>query len=310
MKSEFFYPSRDGVTSIHAIEWIPTQKPRAILQISHGMVEYIARYDEFAEYLCERGIYVVGQDHLGHGQSVVNEESHGYFHEKNGNEFVIGDIHELRRRTRERYPEIPYFMLGHSMGSFLTRQYIQTYGNGLAGVIIMGTGYQPAAILHGGRAVCRILSVLKGDHHRSHLVNNMAFGGYNKRFNPARTEVDWLTKDEAIVDKYREDPWCTFLFTVNAYYNMFGGMLELTKKENLKRIPRKLPVFFVSGKDDPVGNFGKGVEKVCREYREVGIKDVSIKLYEDDRHEILNELDRQQVYEDIEKWMGKVLEKK
>lgn len=309
MKSEFYYPSKDGVTSIHAIEWIPVSRPRAVLQISHGMVEYIDRYNEFAEYLCERGVYVVGQDHLGHGQSVTDEESHGYFHAGNGNQYVIGDIHELRRRTRQRYPDVPYFMLGHSMGSFLTRQYIQMYGNGLAGVIIMGTGYKSAPVLHAGRLLCRIIRAMKGDRYRSRLVNQMAFGSYNRKFVPARTEVDWLTKDEAIVDKYREDPWCTFLFTVNAYYFMFTGMLELTKKPNIRRIPRNLPIFFVAGKDDPVGNFGKGVEKVFRQYKKAGIKDLAIKLYKDDRHEILNELDRQQVYEDIWRWLGRVLDR-
>lgn len=309
MKSEFYYPSSDGVTSIHAIEWIPQQKPKAVLQISHGMVEHIGRYNEFAQYLCERGFYVVGQDHLGHGRSVSGDGEHGYFHKEKGNEYVIGDIHKLRVLTKERYPDLPYFMLGHSMGSFLMRQYIQIYGRGLSGVIIMGTGYHGALELHAGRFLCRLIAALKGEHYRSRLVNNMAFGSYNRRFSPARTEVDWLTKDTAIVDQYRKDSWCTFLFTVNAYYHMFSGMLTLTKQKNVDKIPKKLPIFFMSGADDPVGNFGKGVEKVYRQYRNVGIKDILIKLYTDDRHEILNETDRQQVYEDIGRWLERCLKK-
>lgn len=307
MKSEFFYPSSDGVTSIHAIEWIPTQKPKAVLQISHGMVEYIGRYDEFAEYLCEKGFYVVGQDHLGHGRSVSGEGGHGYFHKEKGNEYVVGDIHKLRQRTKEIYPDIPYFLLGHSMGSFLTRQYIQMHGSGLSGVIIMGTGYHGAFELQMGRLLCRAIAAVKGDRYRSRLVNNLAFGGYNRKFRPARTEVDWLTKDTEIVDRYQKDPWCTFLFTVNAYYHMFTGMLQLTKKQNVEKIPKKLPILFVAGADDPVGNFGKGVDKVYRQYKRVGIKDVSLKLYPGDRHEILNETDRQQVYEDIGEWLEKFL---
>ncbi|HBA64518.1 MAG TPA: alpha/beta hydrolase [Lachnospiraceae bacterium] len=303
MKAEFFYPSRDGMTQIHAIEWVPEGNVKAVLQISHGMVEYIDRYDEFAEYLAGQGYYVVGHDHLGHGKSVTEEDRLGYFHETRGNDFVIGDIHELRMRTMKKYPEVPYFMLGHSMGSFLLRQYIQMYGKGLAGVLIVGTGYQPAIVLHVGRALCRIISLVKDDHVRCKIVDGMAFGGYNKRFEPARTSKDWLTKDEAIVDKYLADPWCSFMFTINAYYHMFGGMLQLTKRKNLKKIPKELPVYFIAGKDDPVGNFGKGVEKVYHQYRALGIKDVSIRLYETDRHEILNETDRQQVFKDIWFWL-------
>ena len=155
------------------------------------------------------------------------EGGHGYFHKEKGNEYVVGDIHKLRQRTKEIYPDIPYFLLGHSMGSFLTRQYIQMHGSGLSGVIIMGTGYHGAFELQMGRLLCRAIAAVKGDRYRSRLVNNLAFGGYNRKFRPARTEVDWLTKDTEIVDRYRKDPWCTFLFTVNAYYHMFTGMLQL-----------------------------------------------------------------------------------
>lgn len=310
MKSEFYYPSRDGMTQIHAIEWVPEGKVKAVLQISHGMVEYIDRYDEFAGYFAARGYYVVGHDHLGHGKSVTDETRLGYFHETKGNEFVIGDIHALRSLTTQKYPDVPYFLLGHSMGSFLLRQYIQMYGNGLAGAVIVGTGYQPAAVLHTGRLLCRLIRMVKGDHYRSRLVDQMAFGGYNKRFEPSRTGKDWLTKEETVVDRYLADPLCTFMFTVNAYFNMFGGMLKLTKRSGLEKIPKDLPVFFIAGKEDPVGNFGKGVEKVCRQYRELGIKDVAIHLYETDRHELLNETDRKRVYEDVWSWLERRIDRR
>lgn len=303
MKRNFYYKSKDNKTQIHAIEWIPDGNVNAVLQVSHGMVEYIDRYDEFARYLCERGYYVVGQDHLGHGESVQSEDYHGYFHDGDGNECVLGDIHELRQITKEKYPDIPYFLLGHSMGSFLTRQYIKMHGEGLAGVIIMGTGNQPLALVKLGKMLCKIVAGIKGWNYRSQFVNSMAFGGYNRRFTPARTPVDWISRNEDNIDRYVKDPWCTFVFTVNGYYHMFRGMEQLAKKENFNRIPKTLPVFFVAGQDDPVGSFGKGVERVCRKYRDGGIQDVSIKLYKDDRHEILNETDRFDVYEDLYQWL-------
>ncbi|MGO5053260.1 alpha/beta fold hydrolase [Lachnospiraceae bacterium LCP25S3_G4] len=303
MKTDFYYPSQDGTTQIHAVEWMPDGDVKAILQISHGMVEYINRYDAFGSYLAERGYYVVGQDHLGHGESVQTEADHGFFHEKHGNDYVIGDIHELRRRTTAKYPTLPYYMLGHSMGSFLTRQYIKKYGEGLHGVIIMGTGEQPPMIVSIGKILCTFIAHFKGWHYRSTFINNIAFGGYNKKFQPSRTTVDWLCKDTSIVDAYLEDPWCTFIFTVNAYYHMFCGMQELSDPANLERIPKDLPIFFVAGKEDPVGNFGKSVKKVYQKYKTCGMKDVSIKLYDDDRHEILNETDKFQVFADLYAWL-------
>lgn len=308
MKRHFTYPSRDGVTQIHAIEWKPEGEVKAVLQLCHGMVEFIDRYDDFARYMVERGFCVVGNDHLGHGESVVSDEKHGFFHEKRGNECVIGDIHKLREITQKQYPDVPYFMLGHSMGSFLIRQYMKLYGHGLAGVIVMGTGYQPPVVVAAGKALCRIIAAFKGWDYRSRLIDNMAFGSYNKRFEPARTSKDWLTKDEKIVDEYLANPWCTFTFTVNAYYHMFRGMQVISKKANLERIPKELPVFFVAGADDPVGNFGKSVQKVFKKYQACGVRDVSIELYENDRHEILNETDKQSVYADLAAWMAARME--
>ena len=302
MKNHFYYPSQDNQTQIHAIEWIPKCGVKAILQISHGMVEHIERYDAFADYLSKRGFYVVGQDHLGHGASVTDDEKHGYFHDTHGNEHVIGDIHKLRQITTSRYPNVPYFMLGHSMGSFLPRQYITMYGAGLAGVVIMGTGNQPLALVRLGKLLCRIVASVKGWTYRSTLINNMAFGGYNRKFRPARTPMDWISRNPENVDNYLQDSWCTFTFTVNAYYHMFRGMEQLLNRKNFARIPRDLPVLFVAGKDDPVGDFGKGVIAVYKKYKKE-FDDVSLKLYEHDRHEILNEIDRKDVYLDIYKWL-------
>ncbi len=307
-KNEFHFKSCDGITQIHAIEWIPEGEVRAVLQICHGMVEHINRYDEFASYLAQRGFYVVGHDHLGHGQSVQGEEYYGYFHETDGNAYVIGDIHKLRWWAKKHYPEVPYFMLGHSMGSFLLRQYLTKYSEGLAGAIIMGTGYHSLPELELGQALCKGIARVKGWKYRSRIVNTIGFGGFNRRFQPCETEKDWLTTDTEKRDEYIQDPYCNFIFTLNGYYHMFGGMKTLENKKNIDNMCKELPVLFVSGEDDPVGGFGKGVRKVYQQFVDAGMEHVEMKLYRDDRHEILNETDRAQVYEDCYLWMAEIIE--
>ena len=304
MKNEFYFPSKDGNTEIHTIEWKPEGEVKAVLQLCHGMVEYIDRYDEFAQYLCEQGYYVVGNDHLGHGKSVQSKSEYGFFNEKYGNACVIGDIHTLRQRTEKKYPDVPYFMLGHSMGSLLLRQYMQMYGNGLQGAIIMGVvADQNKFTLMMGRRLCRLLAAFRGWHYRSKLVDNLAIGQYNKAFKPARTRADWVTSDQEKLDAYVADPLCSFVFTVNAYYHMFTGMLTLIKKESAYLIPKDLPVLVTAGADDPVGNFGKGVRKIYEQYKMAGMSDVTLRLYAGDRHELLNETDRSQVYKDLYDWL-------
>ena len=302
-KREFTYPSTDGRTKIHAIEWIPDGEVKAVLQMCHGMVEYIDRYHDFATYLTDRGIYVVGHDHLGHGQSVCSAGEYGYFPQPDGNKLVIGDIHKLRMMTKEKYANVPYFMLGHSMGSFLLRQYLTMHSKGLAGAIIMGTGHQPLMILKAGQLVCKITAAVKGWKYRSEFVNNLSFGSFNKKFEPAETPKDWVTSYKPIRDMYVKDPLTSFTFTVGGYYQMFEGMKVLDTKGSVDRIRKDIPVFFVAGEDDPVGDFGKGVQRIYEKYKSAGIKDTSIKLYKGDRHEILNEVDREQVYEDLYCWI-------
>ena len=306
MIDEFYFPSKDGNTEIHTIEWKPEGEVKAVLQICHGMVEYIRRYDEFAQFLCGEGYYVVGNDHLGHGKSIQAKSEYGFFNEKYGNACVLGDMHTLRQRTEKKYPGVPYFMLGHSMGSSLLRQYIQMYGNGLSGAVLMGTvaDHKKAALLFGKR-LCRVMAAFRGWHYRSKMVDNLVLGAYNKKFKPARTRADWITSDNENLDMYVADPLCSFMSTVNAYYNVFSGMIGIQRKESVYMIPKGLPVLFVSGADDPVGEFGKGVRKIYEKYRAAGIRDVTLRLYTGDRHEILNETDRDQVYKDLLGWFEK-----
>lgn len=308
-KTDFYYPSADGATTIHGIKWEPDGEPKAVLQIIHGMIEHMGRYDDFARFLTDQGYVVVGEDHLGHGESVQSDEYLGYFG-KDGNAWVIADIHQLRLKTVEEYPDLPYLMLGHSMGSFLIRQYITEkdcrYAEGLAGVIVMGTAWQPAVALKAGKLLSKLFGTDKLGR-RVKTLESIAFGSYLKKIDNPRTANDWLTRDEAIVDAYRADPWCSYHFTPNGFYHMFAGMEKAHDISRMKNLPEGLPILFCAGAEDPVGNWGEGVRKAYMVYSENTRCNVDIKLYLDDRHEILNELDKAQVYEDMLAYMDECI---
>lgn len=297
MKEEFYFCSSDGVTPIHAVRWSPEGEVRAVLQIVHGMCEHIERYDDFARFLAKRGVLVVGHSHLGHGKSVKSEELLGYYTEKEGNDCLIEDIHALRNKTQQEYLYAPYYLLGHSMGSFLTRQYLGVHGEHLDGAVIMGTADLPQPVLLAGMALCRILALFKGWYHRSALVSSMVTDGYKKKYGLA-----WLSKNAESNAAYEADPRCGFRFTLNAFYNLFLGLYRTNRQERAGQIPMDYPILFVSGYEDPVGNMGKGVKTLYERYKAAGAQ-AECRLYEGDRHEILNELDRAKVYDDIFSWM-------
>ena len=303
-KSTFQFLSADKKTQIYGVKWEPDQgEIRGILQISHGMVEYVERYEDFAGFMVSQGFLVVGNDHLGHGQSVTSQEKWGYFAKKNGSDIVIEDLNHLRKIIQEEYKGIPYFILGHSMGSFLLRKYLSKYGKGLKGAVIMGTGTHSDAAVILGKGVCRLLAACLGWNYRSKLVDKLAMGGYNRRFRHEDGSGSWLTKDKEIVAAYVKEPRCSFKFTLNGHYSIFDTIHFINQPANISRIPKNLPLLFVAGEDDPVGNYGAGVKAVCRTYKKAGISDITCRLYPKDRHEILNELDRKKVYKDIYKWV-------
>ena len=301
IKEDFYYNSADNLTKIHAIKWIPENEVKGILQVAHGMLEHIDRYDNFANFMASNGIVVAGNDHLGHGSSVLSEEDRGFFSQVDGNKTVIEDIRVLSEILKEEYRDLPFFILGHSMGSFLLRQYISIY-NDLDGALIVGTGFQPYALVKSGLLICKVMATFKGWRYRSKFVNQLAIGGNNKHFEPSKTKSDWLTRDEQIVDDYIKDKRIDFIFTLNAFYYMFKGMLYLYHKDYMNKVPKNLPIILLSGGQDPVGNFGKDVRKLYDAYK-IRVTDVTINLYNDDRHEILNELDKENVYEDILNWI-------
>ena len=308
MKDEFYFPSADDITQIHVSMWKPEGEPAAILQIIHGMREYIDRYEGFAEYLSEKGFLVAGNDHLGHGKSVADENAYGFFSKKLGPDDVLADIHTLRVKLEEKHPGIPYFMLGHSMGSALLRCYLTRHSEGLAGAIIMGSFTAPPAAVAVAQRLCRIDAGLHKWHHFSKLVDGLAAGGYNKKFKDPDTSVDWLSKNPENNRKYANDPLCNHPFTVNAYFGMFEALKQAEKVKNMENIRKDLPLLLVSGDEDPVGHMGKDIPRIAKWYRDVKITDVRVKLYKGDRHEILNELDRKKVFQDLCDWLTERIE--
>ena len=303
-KEEFSVPSGNPGQTLHCISWQPAGgKVKAVLQIVHGMVEYVERYEPFACYLAERGYAVLGHDHLGHGKTAETEAELGYFAKKDGDRHVIGDIYRLTCNGRERWPGVPLFIMGHSMGSYFTRKYLTRYSRKVDGAIIMGTGFMPLAAVQTAKLLAEAICKTRGDRYRSKLLYKLTLGGKNRRIRELRTENDWLTKDEAIVDAYNQDPYCSFIFTAGAYRDFFSILVDLAKEKDFARMNKELPVLFVAGEEDPVGNYGKGVETCFRQFQKLGFRDVSMKLYPGDRHEILNELDREVIFDDLYAWL-------
>lgn len=306
MKKEYSFPSSDGITKIHVISWLPDEgSPKAILQLVHGMIEYIERYDEFANYMTTKGFIVIGHDHLCHGKSVKSAEDLGFIADNNPSDKLIHDINRLRIATAKKYPDLPYFMLGHSMGSYLLRKYISQYGNGLAGAIVMGTGCESDIATLGGLALIKAKAKKYGWHYRDTKIRDLTYTAPYKRYNLDGTDVSnsWLSKNEENVTAYYNNPLNTFTFTLNGYEALLTTVLYTNQKKNIDSIPKDLPILIVSGEDDPVGNLGNGVKKVYQKFVQAGIKDVVCHLFPNDRHEILNETDREDVYTYIGDWL-------
>ena len=306
-KEDIYFESRDGVSKLHAIVWSDeTKNPIGILQIIHGMAEYIDRYDDFARFMVGKGFVVVGDDHLGHGDSVGENGTYGYFCKKDPATVLVRDEHRLKKLMEAKYPGVPYYILGHSMGSFIARNYLNRYGSGIQGMIVMGTGNQSKALLSASKVLVGLTGFFCGEKHVAKFINKLAFGTFNRAIEDVKTNVDWLTKDEAIVNKYIADERCGFTFTVNGFRGLFELIYRLQKPKNLVTIPKKIPVFFVSGEEDPVGDYGEGVIGAKNDLVRAGLENVSMKLYPGDRHEILNETDKDIVYQDIYEWLESI----
>jgi len=296
-KTEFSFPSASGLSNIHAAKYLPEGAPKAVFQIAHGMAEHFERYEKFIDVLCSAGLAVFTNDHIGHGKSVANEDEKGYFGDNTWHN-MIADCHTVYETARAEFPDVPYFFFGHSMGSFVAREYTREYGKDLTGAIFCGTGGgNPAVGI--GIGLSKMIAASKGMKYRSKFINGMAFGAYNKKF-AGRTEFDWLTKDTTVVDAYIADPDCGYLFTLNGYITLFDILKTVSSPACYQEIPQDLPILLIAGKMDPVGNYGKGVSEVCDKLVATGHGKVEMHLYDDCRHEILNESEMfQEVCSDV-----------
>ncbi len=304
VRNEFTFPSADGRTAVHAVEWLPEDRPRAVLQISHGVAEYILRYEPLAEYLTARGFAVAGHDHLGHGGSVAPGGARLYFGPKGSWNWVVDDLYARFCLLKKQFPDIPLLLLGHSMGSFLARTYLIRYPGTVDGAVIMGTGQMSPALVAAGRAVAALERRRVGEDQTSPVVDRLAFGAYNKQFAPNRTGFDWLSLNPENVDRYIADPLCGGNASIGLFREMLWGLRFISRPENLKKMNANTPVLFISGAMDPVGDCGRGVRRAYRSFQRAGVRDVSIQLYPELRHEILNEACREDVCRDLYLWLA------
>lgn len=292
---EFSFPSK-GAGTIHAYRWEPASAPSAIIQLVHGIAEYMPRYDDFAGFLNSKGLLVVAEDHMGHGRSSGTRARLCF---EGGWTAAVDDTYELMRLTRQEFPDLPYFLFGHSMGSFMARTLLYRYPEEkLRAAIICGTAWQPSVVLAAGKAFCAVEKKRLGPTGHSPMLTKLMFGAYNNHFRPVKTPNDWICSNPDVVARYTADPLCGEEATVSLASDMLTGISMNQKRKNLKAMPKELPILFIAGKSDPVGNMGKGVERTYREFQQIGMQEVSIHLY-DGRHEILNEDNHAEIYEDV-----------
>ena len=299
----FTFSSSDGAHTVSAVRWLPEGQPRGVVQLVHGISEHMERYDGFARFLARHGFAVAGHDHLGHGRTAADPSEYGWFGGKDGWKYVVKDVRALRERLGAEYPGVPYFLMGHSMGSFVVRGYLMFWPGTVDGAILSGTGQEPPLTVAAGRLLSALLGRVKGTKARSPLLDGLSVGRYNRQFKPLRTSADWISRDQAVVDAYLADPLCQFLPTVGMYHDMMVGLQLLARPANLRRMDPETPVLFFSGDRDPVGANGAGVKKVAGWFRRAGVKDLTVKLYPGGRHEMLNETNRDEVYADVLAWV-------
>ena len=307
MRTDFFFKSGSGAR-LHGCRWTPDSQVRAVLQIVHGIAEYVERYDGFANFLNRQGILVVAEDHMGHGKSISQECPQGYF--AGGWQTAVDDTYRLTRDTMAEFRDVPFILFGHSMGSFMARTILAKYpDSGITAAVICGTGWQPAPVLAAGKAACALVCRAKGERAPSPLLQAMAFGTYNRKVEYPRTPYDWISRDNSVVNAYKADPLCGFTPTAGLMRDMMEGIAYIQREENLAKMGKALPVLFIAGGDDPVGSYGAGVRTAAEAFRKAGMERVDVRIYPLCRHELLNEINREEIMDDVSRWIDGVLEK-
>lgn len=294
-KNEFYYPSADGKTNIHAVSWIPEKEPKAIIQIAHGITEHILRYEEFAEYLADRGFIVVGNDHIGHGTSIAEGAAPMFFGSEGSFRYLIEDMNTCMQKMKEQYEGVPYCMLGFSLGSFLVRAHLFDYPGEADAAILIGTGKIPNAQIAIAKWLANREAMNFGEAETSPMIKKLTFDTYNKNFAPNRTDFDWLCANERAIDDYIADELCGSYYTAGAFREMLNVMAYSNRK---RAMYSGVPIFLLSGKNDPVAEGGKSVQRTFRFLMKC-VDSVDVKMYPNMRHDILHESDREHVFDDI-----------
>jgi len=297
--------SKDG-KAIHYFQWTPNDfhSIKGVVQIVHGLAEHAIRYERFAKALIKEGYAVYASDNRGHGKTAGSEDQLGYFEDGNYWEKTIQDLIQLNQSIQEKHAGLPCFLFGHSGGSLLLRKLVTSYHSNIKGMVLSGTGGDPGALGRVGLTIAKGMALVSGRKKRSKTLDKMSFGQFNDAFKPNRTAFDWLSRDEAEVDKYINDPYCGQLSTTGLWIDLVTGVLDINSVSVFKATPNELPIYLVAGDQDPVGDKGKGVTEVFEKYKQHGQKDVQIKLYLQARHEILNETNRAEVSSDIIQWLN------
>lgn len=298
--------AEDGV-ELFVYRWTPDRAAKAVVQIAHGMIEHAGRYARTAEQLTLAGYAVYAHDQRGHGKTALTPGDFGYLADSDGFQHLLTDLHSVNRRIAVEQPGLPIYLLGHSMGSFLAQHYAFTYGDTLAGVALSGTTYGLGLGAKAARLIAKLERIRLGPRARSPLISWMSFANFNTPFKPNRTEFDWLSRDQNEVDKYIDDPLCGFGFTVQGWIDLYGALIELERPENLRRVPRWLPIYVFSGDQDPVSAQTRGAHSLIDAYRRAGLTDLTSHFYAGARHEILNETNRADVHRDLIAWLDAAL---
>lgn len=307
MKTErLIFRNKDDI-KIHVYKWSPSGEVKGIIQIAHGMAEHAGRYDYFAEALVKEGFIVYANDHRGHGQSAPSIEELGYISDQDGFSDMVTDMRSLTAIAKKDNPNLPIILFSHSMGSFLAQRYIQLYGNDIDGVILSGTTGKQGPKVNVGIMLAKSLMKIKGRRAKIKLLDELAFSNYNKKAEPKRTKFDWLSSDPKQVDQYVADPYCGTLFTVSFFHDLFVGTKMIHRPELLKQVPQDLPIYIFGGQDDPVSDYGLGIMDLAKTYTQLGVQDLTSRLYPGGRHEMLNEINQDEVIADVISWIKEII---
>lgn len=305
VKNDFYYPSTDGKTNIHAVLWLPEEEPVAVLHIAHGITEHMLRYEALAEYLTGKGYAVVGNENIGHGLSVSEGAEKMYFGPNGSWNYLVKDMYTCKEKVQERLFGIPYCMLGFSLGSFLVRTYLIDYPEDVDAAILIGTGKTAEAQIAIAKWVVNREAAKFGEAHTSPMIKKLTFETYNKKFAPNRTDFDWLCANEKAIDEYIADELCGSYYSAGAFREMLNGMSYTGKGSNAEKMDVDTPILILTGENDPVAENGKGIKRTCQLFKKAGVRKVQTKFYPGMRHDILHEEDCKQVFQDIYNWLKK-----